>query len=156
MRLRELAHGLDVRRLRLGVARSLSATLQAKSIGFIVSRKNRRATALSSSESGAVKARRPASRCAASFSATASASLRLLVAAPGVLLELFLLPRDRLEVGEDELGLDRLDVAHRIERAGDVDDVLVLEAAHDLDDRVHLADVLEELVAEALALATRP
>src|SRR5438445_401072 len=35
---------------------------------------------------------------------------------------------------------------------GDVDDVLVLEAAHDLDDRVDLADVLEELVAEPLAL----
>ena len=63
---------------------------------------------------------------------------------------------DGLEVGEHELGLDRLDVGDRVERAGDVDDVLVLEAAHDLDDRVHLADVLEELVAEALALATRP
>ena len=35
----------------------------------------------------------------------------------------------------------------------DVVDVRVLEAAHDLHDGVHLADVGEELVAEALALA---
>ena len=32
-------------------------------------------------------------------------------------------------------------------------DVVVLEAADDVDDRVHLADVGEELVAEAFALA---
>ncbi len=41
----------------------------------------------------------------------------------------------------------------------DVDDVLVLEAADDVDDGVHLADVGEELVAQPLALAgalTRP
>ena len=37
-------------------------------------------------------------------------------------------------------------------RAGDVHDVVVLEAAHDVRDRVGLADVREELVAEAFAL----
>ena len=36
--------------------------------------------------------------------------------------------------------------------AGDVDDVRVLEAAHDVDERIHLADVAEEFVAEALAV----
>lgn len=36
--------------------------------------------------------------------------------------------------------------------ARDVHDVVVLEAAHDLADRVGLADVGEELVTEALAL----
>ena len=36
--------------------------------------------------------------------------------------------------------------------AGDVDDVVVVEAAHDVRDRVGLADVGEELVAQALAL----
>ena len=36
--------------------------------------------------------------------------------------------------------------------AGDVDHVLAVEAAHHVDDRVGLADVGEELVAEALAL----
>ena len=40
----------------------------------------------------------------------------------------------------------------RVDLAGDVDDVLVVEAAHDVDDRVGLADVGEELVAQALAL----
>jgi hypothetical protein len=59
----------------------------------------------------------------------------------------------RLEVGEHQLGVDHLDVAHRIDRAGDVVDVLVVEAADHLDDGVDLADVGQELVAEALALA---
>ena len=40
----------------------------------------------------------------------------------------------------------------RIDPAGDVDDVGALEAAHDVRDRIHLADVRQELVAEALAL----
>ena len=46
-----------------------------------------------------------------------------------------------------------LDVADRIDRARDVVHVRVLEAADHLHDRVDLADVREELVAEALALA---
>ena len=62
---------------------------------------------------------------------------------------------DGVEVGEHELGLDRLDVAQRVDAAVHVHDVRVLEAAHHLEDRVRLADVGEELVAEALALATR-
>ena len=49
--------------------------------------------------------------------------------------------------------LDGLDVRAGIDLAVDVDDVLVAEEAHDLGDRVGLADVGEELVAEALALA---
>ena len=40
----------------------------------------------------------------------------------------------------------------RVDLAGDVDHVLVVEAADDVDDRVGLADVGQELVAEALAL----
>ena len=58
----------------------------------------------------------------------------------------------RREVGERQLDLDGLDVAARVDRAFDVDDVFVLEAADDLHDGVGLADVGEELVAEALAL----
>ena len=42
--------------------------------------------------------------------------------------------------------------ASGIDAAGDVHDVVVLEAAHHVRDRVDLADVREELVAEALAL----
>ena len=59
---------------------------------------------------------------------------------------------DRLHVGERELGVDHLDVGDRIHAVVDVDDVAVLEAAHHVGDGVGLADVGEELVAEALAL----
>ena len=57
-----------------------------------------------------------------------------------------------LEVGEDELGLDRLDVAPGVDVALGVDDVRVVVGAHDVDDRVDLADVGQELVAQPLAL----
>src|SRR6185503_8391025 len=58
-----------------------------------------------------------------------------------------------LQVREHQLGVDHLDVAHRVDRARDVMDVGILEAAHHLDDRVHLADVGEELVSQPLTLA---
>ena len=67
----------------------------------------------------------------------------------GLLLTL----RHGFHVGQDQLGFDRLDVARRIDRPVDMDDVVVLKAAHDVDDRVHLADVGEELVAQTLAAA---
>ena len=59
---------------------------------------------------------------------------------------------DRRQVGQAQLGLDDLDVGDRVDLAGDVDHVLVVEAAHHVDDRIGLADVGEELVAEAFAL----
>ena len=59
---------------------------------------------------------------------------------------------EALEVGEHQLGLDRLGVGDRIDPALDMGDVAALEAAQHMDDRVDLADVAEELVAEALAL----
>ena len=59
---------------------------------------------------------------------------------------------EAFEVGEHELGLDRLGVGDRIDAAFDMGDVAALEAAQDVDDGVDLADVGEELVAEALAL----
>jgi hypothetical protein len=58
-----------------------------------------------------------------------------------------------LEVGVDELGLDRLDVAHRVDRSLRVQDRVVVMGADDVHDRVGLADVGQELVAEPLALA---
>ena len=79
--------------------------------------------------------------------------LGLLVAALRLLLGLVDPLLDGVEVREDELGRHDLDVPDRVDRAHRVDDVGILEAAHDVDDRVHLADVREELVAEALALA---
>ncbi len=52
-----------------------------------------------------------------------------------------------------KLGLDHLDVGDRVDLAGHVDHVVVLEAAHHVDDGVGLADVGQELVAQAFALA---
>jgi hypothetical protein len=79
--------------------------------------------------------------------------LGLLVAALRFLLGLVDAFRDGVEVGEHELGGDHLDVAHRVDATHGVNDVRILEAAHDLDDGVDLADVGEKLVAEAFALA---
>ena len=78
--------------------------------------------------------------------------LRLLVAALGFLLHgddaLF----EAVEIGEHQLGLDRLDVADRIDAAFDMGDVAVLETAHDMGDGVAFADIGEKLVAEPFAL----
>ena len=60
---------------------------------------------------------------------------------------------EALEVGEHQLGLDHFGIGDRVDLVGDVDDVAVLEAAQHVGDRVALADVGEELVAEAFALA---
>ena len=72
--------------------------------------------------------------------------------AAGLLLQ----PRDRLlqrlQVGQDQLGLDRRQVGLRVHLAVDVGDVVVAEHPGDLADRGRLADVGEELVAETLAL----
>ena len=76
----------------------------------------------------------------------------VLVAAFDVARDLLQPLLDGLQVGQHQLGGDDLDVAHRVNVSGDVDDVRVLEAAHDVDERIHLADVAEELVAEALAV----
>ena len=59
---------------------------------------------------------------------------------------------DGLQVGQDQLGVDGLHVRARIHLAVDVDDVGVIEHADDLGDGLGLADVGEELVAQAFAL----
>ena len=82
----------------------------------------------------------------------------VLVRGLGLLLDprLLLEARDGLleglQVGEDQLGVDRLDVRARRDLAVDVHHVAVLEGAHDLADGVGLADVGEELVAQPLPL----
>ena len=58
-----------------------------------------------------------------------------------------------LQVGQRQFGLDDFDVGDGVDLAGDVDHVRVFEAAHHVDDGVGFADVREELVAQALALA---
>ncbi len=77
---------------------------------------------------------------------------RALVAALDVLGDAFAPPLHAVEIGEDELGVDDLDVAHRVDGVRDVVHVGIVEAARDLDDGVDLAHVREELVAQALAL----
>ena len=76
---------------------------------------------------------------------------RLDLLAAQILLQLRQRVLDGLQVGEDELGVDGVDVVGRIDLAVDVDDVVVFEGAYDLADRVGLADVGEELVAQAFA-----
>ncbi len=78
--------------------------------------------------------------------------LRFLVALLRLLDEVGDAPLEAVEVGEHQLGLDRLGVGDRIDAALDVGHVAALETAQDVDDGVHLADVGEELVAEAFAL----
>jgi len=57
------------------------------------------------------------------------------------------------EVGEEELGVDDVDVMERVDAAGDVDDLGVVEAADNVTDGVGGADVAEELIAKAFAFA---
>ena len=56
---------------------------------------------------------------------------------------------NRCQIGQAQLGLDDFDVVDRVDLTGDVDDVVVLKAAHHVDGGVGLADVLQELVAQA-------
>ena len=77
---------------------------------------------------------------------------RLLVALLSLLDEIGDAFLQAFQVGEHQLGLDRLRVGDGVDLALDMRDVAVLETAQDVDDRVHLADVGEELVAEPLAL----
>jgi hypothetical protein len=70
----------------------------------------------------------------------------------GVLVRLDELLLHGLEIGECELGVDRLDIVDRVDRARHVRDVVVLEAAHDMRDRIRLADIGKEFVAEPFAL----
>ena len=79
--------------------------------------------------------------------------LRLAVPAAGALNRGLPLTLQAFEVGQHELGLDQLDIAQGVERAGAVRDLVVLEAADQVEQGVDLAHVAEEAVAEPLALA---
>ena len=135
-----------------GTASEPSSTLATNSTGLAVSEPRSRA-ALGASSGTGHRARRAAGlqrldhraqpRLLRDRHAVAAARL------PGDALDAAL---GLLEVGEHELRLDRLDVAQRIDAALGVDDALVAVGAHDVHDRVGLADVREEAVAETLAL----
>ena len=76
---------------------------------------------------------------------------RLDLLAAQILLQLGQRVFDGLQVGEDQLGVDGVDVVGRIDLAVDVHDIIVFEGTHDLADRVGFANVGEELVAQAFA-----
>ena len=74
------------------------------------------------------------------------------VAALGVAGDFLQLLLAAVEVGEDQFEVDDLDVALGVDTVGDVNDVVILEAAHHVGNGIGLADVGEELVAQAFAL----
>ena len=59
-----------------------------------------------------------------------------------------------LEILELKFVIDNLLVAHGINRAVDMGDIVVVEAAEHMYDGIGLADVGQELVAQALALGS--
>jgi len=64
----------------------------------------------------------------------------------------FLINQAQQQVGQGELRLDDLPVAHRIDRSRDVHHVGILEAPQDVGDGVHFPDVGEEPVPQPLPL----
>ncbi len=76
----------------------------------------------------------------------------ILVLAGGALARLLDAALEAFEVGEHQLGLDRVGIADRIDAAFDMGDVVVLEAAQHMHDGIDFADIGEELVAEAFTL----
>ena len=120
--------------------------------GFAVSSESSRSRSRSNSSSAIARTGLPSSSQARIFLSESRQRDRILVHGLRGLVGALHRALDGLEVGERELGIDDGDVGRGIHAAGDVHDVGVLEAAHDVRDRVHFADVREELVAEALAL----
>lgn len=74
------------------------------------------------------------------------------VATPGFFGALFFLAFEGGEVGEDEFGIDDLDIAEGVNRSHVVNDVFILEATHHVDDGIDFSDIGEEFVAESFAL----
>ena len=78
----------------------------------------------------------------------------LLVVGLGRALDLVQRLLDGLKISQGQLGIDRIDIGDRIDLVGDMDNVGMLEAAHDMRNRVDLTDMREEFVAKALALGS--
>ena len=76
----------------------------------------------------------------------------VLVLAAHLLLVAVELLFSRLNVSKDEFGFDHADIANRVDLAHAVHDVIVVEAADDVNDGVALSDIGKEVVALAFAL----
>src|SRR3546814_19130097 len=59
---------------------------------------------------------------------------------------------EAFEVGQQQFGLDRLGIGDGIDLVLDMLDVVILETAQDMDDRIAFADDAEEFVAAHFAL----
>ena len=116
---------LDPREQRVVREAVVSSTLATYIVGFIVSRKSGRSTAqLLRRERRPCARASPRSSTRRTFSSTATRRCASLSPpARGDLRVARELLLDGLEVGERELGVDRLDVGDRIDLARDVDDV---------------------------------
>ena len=128
-----------------------SSTLATNSTGLAVSGASERSASGASAGGGTVRAGRPGAERLDQPLEPGLLGDRRAIAAAGGARHALEAPLRLLEVGEHQLGLDRLDVAERVDAALGVDDVRVAVRAHDVDDRVGLADVGEEAVAEPLA-----
>ena len=73
----------------------------------------------------------------------------VLVTALGVTRDFLQLLLAAVEVGEDQFQVDDFDVAFRVDAVGDVNHVLVFEAADHVGDGIGFTDVGQELVAQA-------
>ena len=58
---------------------------------------------------------------------------------------------DGLQIRQGQFGVDRVDIAKRIDAPLDVDNVPAAKAAHDVQNGIHLANVGEELIAKPFA-----
>ena len=61
-----------------------------------------------------------------------------------------------MQIGEHQLRVDRFNVADRIDGPFDVDHIGIAEAADDVQNRVDVADIGKELVAEPFTLRSPP
>ena len=95
------------------------------------------------------------SRCACNFTSRSRAGIGLLVTALDGLAGTIHGLVDAGEIRKSQFGIDHVNVGDRIDATGHMHDVVVDEAAHHVRDRVGLADMRQELVAQALALAMR-
>ena len=58
------------------------------------------------------------------------------------------------QIRKDQLQIDRLNVAHRINTSVYMHDICIFKAAHHMDDSIHLTDVCEELVSQAFSFGS--
>ena len=80
--------------------------------------------------------------------------LRFLVATLGCPLCFRKCILESLQVRQHELGLNRVNVGNWIDLATDMDHVVIFEASNNLQDRVDLANMTQELIPQSLPFAS--